>query len=105
MTVETQYNKTLTEVSVTDAATTLDELDTIDGTTSDTGGTFSVAFARYQWPDGDRASELHFHVELTDADDSQYPEVRDDLAQQVAGLTVVTDSASEVEAQIDATLT
>lgn len=100
MTVELHFNDRLRGIDAATASTTIDELESIDGTQSSTSGTYSVNFVRYQWPDGDQESELHAAVTLTDADDADYPDVKDDLAAKMAGLTADFGTESEIESEL-----
>lgn len=97
MTVELRYNKRLNGLDTKTATAIIDALDAVDGTESSSGGTFTATFARYQFPSENDTSELHFDLQLRDSDDSDYPDVKDDLAQAVADLHDETPPADEVE--------
>lgn len=102
MTVQLSYNETLYGIEPAEASDLLEELNGIHGSSSSTSGQYSVTFARYQWGiDEDRESEVHFHVDLEDADDSDYPDVKDDLAETIAGLTSIdAGTKKEIEPKL-----
>lgn len=97
MTVTLRFNDRLSDVDASTAATTISELDDIDGTSSSTSGTYDVHFVRYQYVNDNQSSELHFAVSLTDSDDSDYPHVKDDLADTIVGLTADFGAKSEIK--------
>lgn len=100
MTVQLKFNSRISGIAITDLTTTIDELDTLDGTTSSTSGTYDVHFVRYQWNDSSEDTELHAAVTLTDTDDSDYPNVKQDLADAIAGLTADFGTASDIKTEL-----
>lgn len=104
MTVQLRYNAQHEDIAPSEAANLLEALADTDGSTSDTGGTYDVTFQRYQFDGTNRPSELHFDLELTDVDDDQYPNVKDDLAETVASLAVLDVTAAEATDGIEGQL-
>lgn len=93
MSVELEFNGVVDGVTKSNAQTLLGEVIDADGTTSSSGGTYSLHNLNYVG-EHDR---VVLRIELTDGDDSDYPNVKNDLAATVAGFTVDFGTKTEVK--------
>lgn len=100
MTVEVSYSGMKNGLSKSETTTLLGELIDVHGSTSSTSGTYSVEHSNYV-ADSQR---FVIEVQLTDADDSDYPNVKDDLAGTIANLSVDFGTKSDVKSELDGNL-
>jgi hypothetical protein len=98
MSVELTYTGDVSGISAADAATVIETVNAQDGETSSTSGTFSAE--RCSTLPDEEGVRLHIGISLSDADDSDYPHVKGDLAEFVAGLSVDFGTAAEIEAEL-----
>lgn len=96
MTVELRFAGVQNGLTKTEATNLLGEVIDIHGASSSTSGTYSVETANYV-PSAER---FVIEVSLCDADDDDYPNVKDDLATMVSNLSVDFGPKDEIEAKI-----
>jgi hypothetical protein len=97
MTVKLTFTGDKTEVAQSEAEIVLGEVLSLHDTTSSTSGTYKAENQSIQpTRDGD-GYNVHIGLSLIDADDSDYPHVKDDLAEQIAGLSIDFGTKDEVK--------
>lgn len=98
MTVELTFIGRKEGVTADERATLFGEVDSTHLSTSSTSGTYHIENCSF-WPDGDGSDTYRVHIGLSlqDADDSDYPSVKDDLAETVAALSVDFGTKAEIK--------
>jgi hypothetical protein len=100
MTVELTYTGDVTGLTESEATTLIGEVLAQHEETSSTSGTYHAENNTVQpVRDGD-GFDVHIGISLRDADDADYPDVKDDLAAFVAGLSVDLGTQSEIKDEL-----
>jgi len=100
MTVELTFTGDVSGLTATEAETLISEVLATHGTTSSTSGTYHAENNSVQPSrDGD-GFDVHIGVSLRDADDSDYPNVKDDLAGTVAGYSADFGTEAEIKDEL-----
>jgi len=100
MTVELTFTGDVTVDDASSAEALIGEVLAVHGTTSSTSGTYHAENNSVQ-PSGDgEGFDVHIGVSLRDADDSDYPNVKDDLAGAVADLSADFGTESEIKDEL-----
>jgi hypothetical protein len=100
MTVELTFTGDKSNVSQTDAEAVLSEILDLHGSTSSTSGTYHAENQSIQPSRNGDGYDVHIGLSLRDADDNDYPNVKDDLAQTLAGLSLDFGTKSEIKDEL-----
>lgn len=103
MTVELTFTGDVSGLTETEAETLISEVLAYHETTSSTSGTYTVANNSIR-PSNDTGFDVHIGLVLTDADDADYPNVKDDLAGAIAGLSIDFGTESEIKDELSGTM-
>jgi hypothetical protein len=100
MTVELTFTGNVSVADAADAEAVIGEVLALHGATSSTSGTYHAENNSVQ-PSGDGIGfDVHIGLSLRDADDSDYPNVKDDLAGTVAGFSADFGTESEIKDEL-----
>jgi len=101
MTVKVTFTGDKSEVNKQTAISAVDAILSAHETTSDTDGTYRAENNAIQPTRNATGFDVHVGLSLRDVDDSQYPDVKTDLAETIASLPLDFGTVDEIKDQIN----
>jgi len=96
MTVELTFTGDVSGLTATEAETLISEVLSVHETESSTSGEYHAENNSVQPSRNGEGFDVHIGLSLVDADDSDYPSVKDDLAETVAGFSADFGTEAEI---------
>lgn len=104
MTVELTFTGDKSNVRAEDAEAVIRDVLLAHETESDTRGEYQAENQSIQPTRNGNGYDVHIGLSLTDVDDSEYPDVKTDLADTIANLPLDYGTVSEIEKQINGSI-